>query len=406
VTSSDVRGGHRESTLEVEAIGSVVRLLCHVRLAVLALGVLAAVVSGTLTGVALAFSVVAVPFSYVPARTWQQRGDRLSRSGILLAADLVVTAIVVWVTPEFEPMVMYAAATVALFGAAVGFRLAFVMAAPIALLVLVSINEAPDEPHWALVTGAPVVVVAMAWAGSRIGAGLRAQAAVARELRLVQAGQAATLERVRMARDLHDTVAGDLAGIVLITHALTRRLRDTSAPAEVLNLAGQLETACGAAHAATRFALGELRRASDPPHLMLANLCRRWSERTDILVDVEVDDDLAHVSAAAADDLRSILLEALENVRRHADASLVSVRATWVDDDVVRLVVTDDGCGLMADPSTELELLVPQDGQEHFGLLGIRERAALHGGDVRVTGHPGRGTSVDVRLQQEKVVVP
>ena len=92
---------------------------------------------------------------------------------------------------------------------------------------------------------------------------------------------------------------------------------------------------------------------------------------------------------------------------RRALTGLVSVRATWVDDDIVRLVVTDDGCGLMADPDpgTELELLVPQDGQEHFGLLGIRERAALHGGDVRVTGRPGQGTSVDVRLQQEKEIV-
>ncbi|PVU82340.1 hypothetical protein DDP54_04270 [Cellulomonas sp. WB94] len=382
------------------------RLLCHVRLAVLALGVLDAVVSGTLTGVALTFSVLAVPFSYVPARTWQRRGDQLSRSGVLLAADLVITAIVVWVTPEFEPMVMYAAATVALFGAAVGFQLAVVMAAPIALLVLVSINEAPDEPHWALVTGAPVVVVAMAWAGSRIGAGLRAQASIAHELRHVQADRAATLERVRMARDLHDTVAGDLAGIVMLTQALTRQLRDTSAQDSVQDLAAQLESACGAAHTATRFALGELRRASEPPHLMLATLCRQWSERTEIAVDAEIDDGLASLAAAAADDLRSILLEALENVRRHAGAGLVTVRATWDDDDdVVRLVVTDDGRGLMADPGTELELLVPQDGQEHFGLLGIRERAALHGGDVRVTGRPGRGTSVDVRLQQEKEAV-
>ncbi|MGV8977009.1 MAG: sensor histidine kinase [Cellulomonas sp.] len=405
MTSSELRATGREPEVDVESIGSVVRLLCHVRLAVLALGVLDAVVSGTLTGAALAVSILAVPFSYVPARTWQRRGDQLSRSGILLAADLVITAIVLWVTPAFEPMVMYAAATVALFGAAVGFQLAVVMAAPIALLVLVLLNAAPDEPHWALVTGAPVVVAAMAWAGSRIGAGLRAQASIADELRLVQADRAATLERVRMARALHDTVAGDLAGIVLLTHALTRQLRETAARDDVQDLAAQLESACGAAHAATRFALGELRRASEPPHLMLATLCRRWSERTEIIVEVEIDDDVVHLPAAVADDLRSILLEALENVRRHARAGLVTVRVTWADGDAVRLVVTDDGRGLTADPDTELELLVPQDGQEHFGLRGIRERAALHGGDVRVTGRPGRGTSLDVRLQLEKETV-
>lgn len=400
MASSDARAVDRETAAAVEAIGSVVRLLCHLRMAVLALSAVTAFVAGQLTGGALLITALAVPFSYVPARTWDRRGEHLSRSGILLAADLVITAIVIAVMPDFQPVVVYAAATVALFGAAVGLSLALVMAAPIALLVLVSVNADPQRPHWAVGLAAALAVGVLAWAGSRIGDGLRAQARTARSLRLLQAGQAATLERVRIARDLHDTVAGDLAGIVLLTKALNRRLAHADVPAETLLLAQRLGEACEEAHQGTRVVLGELRRASDAPNLMLETTCRQWAERAGVAIDVDVDDHVADLSAALADDLRSILVEALENVRKHAGATRVGVRVA-LEEDCVRLVVTDDGRGIGAD---EAAATARPDGavDGHFGLLGMRERAALHGGELVVTGAPGAGTTVTVRFDHER----
>jgi len=411
VGSSDRTLAAPELPAAVEAVGSVVRLMCHLRLAVLALGVVTAVAAGDLTGAALLVTVLAVPFSYVPARTWDRRGEQLSRSGILLACDLAITAIVIAVMPGLEPVVIYACATAALFGATVGLQLAIVMGAPIALLVLVAVNAVPRPPHAAVGIAAAASVIALAWAGSRIGDGLRQQAETARVLRLAQAGQAATLERVRIARDLHDTVAGDLAGIVLLTQAVRRRLGEADVSPTLLALAAQLESSCVQAHQATRVALGELRRATELPRQMVETTCRQWSERAGLPVDLDVTADLERMSASMADDLRSILLEALENVRKHAHATQVRV-AISRSGDGVRLVVADDGCGI--ERADVLERADVRDLEQHerhgetahFGLQGMRERAAMHGGDLSLAGAPGRGTSLSVQLNHDTAVAP
>jgi signal transduction histidine kinase len=77
--------------------------------------------------------------------------------------------------------------------------------------------------------------------------------------------------------------------------------------------------------------------------------------------------------------------EALTNVRRHARASNIRIDLAFPNPDVVRLRVEDDGIGADA----------PQDG---FGLVGLRERAALCGGKVSVSGARGGGFLLEVEL--------
>jgi signal transduction histidine kinase len=69
--------------------------------------------------------------------------------------------------------------------------------------------------------------------------------------------------------------------------------------------------------------------------------------------------------------------EALTNIAKHARAERVGVRVA-LDDDAVRVEVRDDGRGF--DPQT------PADG---FGLLGMRERVTLAGGELAVSSQPG-----------------
>ena len=193
-----------------------VRLLCEVRLAILAIGLVSSIAQGGITLLGVLLVVVAAPFSYFPAHSWERRGDLLSRSGILLACDLITTVIVLLVI-DGELMVVYAAATVGLLGVIVGMRLALVMAIPIALTLVAANRSTPgDEMSWAVLGAGAAGVIGMAWAGNALGGALRAQAAVGNELAATQARRAATVERVRIARDLHDTVAGDLAGAVML----------------------------------------------------------------------------------------------------------------------------------------------------------------------------------------------
>jgi signal transduction histidine kinase len=83
-----------------------------------------------------------------------------------------------------------------------------------------------------------------------------------------------------------------------------------------------------------------------------------------------------------------IFQETLTNVGRHAAASEVVVRLAKEDSDLT-LEVHDNGRGI-----TEGEI----SSAASLGILGMRERALLLGGEVTVSGAPGKGTTVRVRI--------
>jgi len=83
-----------------------------------------------------------------------------------------------------------------------------------------------------------------------------------------------------------------------------------------------------------------------------------------------------------------ILQETLTNVARHADATKVEVSLKEVEEDVI-LQVSDNGRGIEENDMHSFKSL---------GLLGMRERAFLFGGEVRIDGRPGEGTTVTVRI--------
>lgn len=399
VTSSDAAGVVAPAAPPAHlAIGGVVRLLCEVRLAILAIGLVSSIAQGGITLLGVLLVLVAAPFSYFPAHSWERRGDLLSRSGILLACDLITTVIVLMVI-DGELMVVYAAATVGLLGVIVGMRLALVMAIPIALTLVAANRSTPgDEMSWAVLGAGTAGVVGMAWAGNALGVALRAQAAVGNELAATQARRAATVERVRIARDLHDTVAGDLAGAVMLSESLARRLERDDASESSRRTAEQLVETVRTALADTRAALGELRRAETSVHEDLVEICERWAARTAIACSAHVDPRVSEIDPELAVDVRAVALELLENVRRHSGARNASVRIEKRETDVL-VEVGDDGCGM-----DEPEQGADPDG--HFGVIGIAERARERGGEVVRSTPPGGGlvTTVTFPLQQRAAV--
>ncbi|HEX7604779.1 MAG TPA: histidine kinase dimerization/phosphoacceptor domain-containing protein, partial [Polyangiaceae bacterium] len=277
------------------------------RLLVLIFGVVSSMSDSSMTVTAAVIALLVAPFSYFPARSWSARGDLFSRSGILLAADLAATVIVVVVMGGAELRIVYGAATVTALGVMVGGRRALVMAVPIALTLLAA--SGPIGVRWAVLLVGAVGIVAMAWTGNTLGVALRAQASAVRELGEIRSRRAVVHERVRIARDLHDTVAGDLAGVVLLSQALQRRVDDDGGSEVVRRLAQQLNAACRTAHLDTRIALGELRRAETDPVESLSHLCRKWSARTGVTAHAQIDRTLDDVCPALTDDLRAMLLE-------------------------------------------------------------------------------------------------
>jgi signal transduction histidine kinase len=104
---------------------------------------------------------------------------------------------------------------------------------------------------------------------------------------------------------------------------------------------------------------------------------------------VELDLDSCRLSPHVEMALYRIAQEALQNVVKHADASVVTVRLTSEDDNV-RLVVADNGGGF-----NEAAVDGAHD-RSRYGLVGMRERAELIGARLKVMSRPGEGTRVEV----------
>ena len=191
-----------------------------------------------------------------------------------------------------------------------------------------------------------------------------------------------TSERERLAREIHDTIAQDLTGLVLLAQRASRELSagDTTATAEQLAV---LEEGARTALAETRALVASTAPADlDTGGIAAAleRLGQRYERETDLTVTIRVD-----AAPALSRDLEVVLLrcaqEGLANVRKHAEAT----QATIVLDGTA-LSVIDDGRGF--------DVAVDSSG---FGLRGMRERLALVGGTLDVTSTPA-GTALTVTL--------
>ena len=196
---------------------------------------------------------------------------------------------------------------------------------------------------------------------------------------------AVSRERNRMARELHDTLAHSLSAVSIQLEALDALWEsDPLAARKTLSLSrdvtrrGLLET---------RRALGAL-RASPLEDLGLALAIRDLAEttagRAGLQLCLDVPPELGQLPSFTEQGMYRIAEEALNNTARHANAHTLSVSLKR-DTRQIMLLLVDDGLGF--DPAKPA-----QDG--HFGLLGMRERAALCHGTLRIDSAPGKGTQV------------
>jgi len=120
--------------------------------------------------------------------------------------------------------------------------------------------------------------------------------------------------------------------------------------------------------------------------------CQEFQKRTGIQCRVDVEPEDMDPNKDASITVFRILQETLTNVAKHSKATKVNVSLREVESDL-ELVVTDNGRGIR-----EEELQKPKS----FGLLGIRERVDFRGGEVKITGKKGKGTTVTVRMPKWK----
>jgi signal transduction histidine kinase len=207
--------------------------------------------------------------------------------------------------------------------------------------------------------------------------------------------EAATLEeRRRIARDLHDGLAQEVAFIAARGRTLRRRV-------ELLRLApdpeafGRVAPELDKVSAAAERALDESRRAiaalthpiDEPLDVTLVQTVEEIVERNGTEARLVVEQGV-RVPPKTREALLRIAREAVTNASRHGGAKLVTVELSNRDD--VRLRILDDGCGFDVAAATAE--------RAGFGLVTMRERAAAVGAELRIRSDPATGTEIEVVL--------
>ena len=194
-------------------------------------------------------------------------------------------------------------------------------------------------------------------------------------------------ERRRIARELHDELGQRLSALKMDLTSLGHELHGRASQKRQLDMLQMLDNTVAAVR----------RLAADLRPLMLDDLglnaaiewlARETARRMSLEITVRLDEAEPPLNHRVATTLYRMVQEALTNVGRHAQASTVQIDLRQLGTELI-LTVQDDGIGL---PS------VPARSETSFGLLGMRERAILLGGQMRIESPSNGGCLVTVNL--------
>ncbi|MDP1848563.1 MAG: sensor histidine kinase [Solirubrobacteraceae bacterium] len=198
-------------------------------------------------------------------------------------------------------------------------------------------------------------------------------------------------ERVRIARELHDVVAHHVS--MMGVQAGAARMVIDRDPAKARDALAAIEASSRQAVDELHRLLGFLRQAGDADDLapspgvsQLPSLAAGMSD-SDLAVEVGVEGEARPLPPTVDVSAYRIVQEALTNTLKHAGASRADVRLRYAPG-ALELEIVDDGRGAGA----------ATGGGSGLGLIGMRERAALHGGQLTAGPVPGGGFAVRVTL--------
>ncbi|MCB0046236.1 MAG: sensor histidine kinase [Caldilineaceae bacterium] len=261
-----------------------------------------------------------------------------------------------------------------------------------------------DEPPFAIATTlsflfqvAIVVVIMILF--NRMAAAHDRALALAEELESANAQLAASAARIesltrenerrRMARELHDTLAQGVAGLVLQLEAVKAHL----AAERTTTAAGIVDRALDQARdtlAESRAVIDDLRTMPDDFEQEMGNLVADFGASNELDCRLTLELHGLALPAATLGHVQAVAREALINAARHAAASEVHVRVVGRGE-MLALTVEDDGAGF--DPNNVAA--------GRYGLLGMEERARLARGRLEIDTRPGSRTTVRLTIEDD-----
>lgn len=197
-------------------------------------------------------------------------------------------------------------------------------------------------------------------------------------------------ERLKIARDLHDTLAHSMMAMLSEVRLLRKlEMHDPEALREELARAEEVahEGLNEARTAITQMRVNAVRDTG--LGAALGKAFGRFIDRTGLSGEFTADPDAARFGDERAETLFRMAEEALRNIERHAMATRAAVTLRTVDETQLELCIEDDGIGF--DPD------LPRRG--HFGIVGLHEQAQLIGAHLSIDSAPGRGTTLTVTLR-------
>jgi signal transduction histidine kinase len=213
--------------------------------------------------------------------------------------------------------------------------------------------------------------------------------------RAEQARRAVAEERLRLARELHDVVAHAIS-VIAVQSGVGAHVAKTQ-PEEAAKALAAIEATSRAALTELRRLLGVLRQEGEPqgdlaPVPGLADLDGLLAEvaKAGLAVRLQVEGRPAPLPAGVDLSAYRIVQEALTNVVKHAGPARAQVTIRYRDHDLL-VEVTDDGRGAVT-------LASDGRGRVGHGLIGMRERVQVFGGDLETGPRPGGGFRVAARL--------
>jgi PAS domain S-box-containing protein len=200
-------------------------------------------------------------------------------------------------------------------------------------------------------------------------------------------------ERKRIARDLHDDVSPDIIILIQKLDNITSAQRPKMATV-MENLEEVRDQAVKALEGLRATAQGLRPRIIDDLGLVAALewIAEELERDQKIQTNVETADMERKLSSETQILLFRIAQEALNNIRKHAHASSVTIRLEGGEEEV-KMTVTDNGLGFKA--PDKIEGMVSAG---RLGLMGMHERARLLNGTLTIKSAPGEGTEITVRL--------
>jgi ligand-binding sensor domain-containing protein len=207
--------------------------------------------------------------------------------------------------------------------------------------------------------------------------------------RLVAEGNARHAERERIARELHDTLLQGMQGLILKLHGVARRGRNGDGTEEIAPILDEAEAMLEEG----RDRVHRLNGRAGPKMSFidaLSGLGERLTSARSCKFEITVSGSPMDLGTGIEDELLSLAQEAVSNAVRHSRCRTVRAEIRY-DTSGLALLITDDGRGI--DP------VVLQKGRPgHFGLTGMRQRAALLGASLEIHNEAEGGVRVAIRL--------